>query len=128
MWLCRFHSKAGVALALGAALWIAPPAGDAFAALSKVTGKKDLEFGSAAGDADGTVVMDTGDNKSVTGGAFDLGGADRSGQFQLDGKSGDPYSCTLPSQVQLNAGRRQDLSAFQAIQAAINGEPILRPG
>ncbi len=28
----------------------------------------------------------------------------------------------------LNTGRRQGLSAFQAIQAAINGEPLLRPG
>ncbi len=28
----------------------------------------------------------------------------------------------------LNTGRRQGLSAFQAIQAAINGQPILGPG
>ncbi len=28
----------------------------------------------------------------------------------------------------LNKGRRQGLSALQAIQAAINGEPLLRPG
>ncbi len=28
----------------------------------------------------------------------------------------------------LNTGRRHDLSALQAIQTALNGEPILRPG
>jgi len=28
----------------------------------------------------------------------------------------------------LNTVQRQGLSAFQAIQAAINGEPLLRPG
>ncbi len=28
----------------------------------------------------------------------------------------------------LNTGRRHGLSAFQAIQATINGEPLFRPG
>lgn len=103
-WLWRPYIRAAIALC--SASWIALLPEDTVAALSKVDGRRDLEFGTAAGDADiaGTVVMDAADNKSVNGGAFDLGGADRSAEFKLTGQTGDPYNCTLPGQIQLNAG------------------------
>jgi hypothetical protein len=106
MWRCRFNSKAGAALALCAALWIVLSPADANADVTQVNAKFGLAFASAAGDADvaGTVVESTAGSKSVTGGAFDLGGIDRSGQFEVRGKKNTSYTCTLPSQITLSAG------------------------
>jgi spore coat protein U-like protein len=71
-----------------------------------VSSFRDLQFGSAAPDnaVAGTVVVDANGVKSVTGGASDFGGTHSEGQFRVKDANGVPYSCTLPSQIQLSSG------------------------
>ncbi|MFQ5775254.1 MAG: DUF4402 domain-containing protein [Kiloniellaceae bacterium] len=117
----RIGPEAAPALALCAALWIAAWTGGANAAVTQVTGKNNLQFGDAAGDADlaGTVAVDTGNNKTVTGGAFDLGGAVKSGKFDVKGSGGSAYDCTLPSQIQLSAG-----SSTVTVDTFVTNKPL----
>ena len=77
---------------------------DAAAAVESVSGKRDLRFGSVAGDADlaGTVVESPGGAKTVTGGAFDFGGVHESAEFEIKTvPAGGAYFCTLPSSIQV---------------------------
>ncbi len=77
---------------------------DAAAAVSSVSAKRDLRFGSAAGDADlaGTVVVSPASAKTVTGGASDFGDVHESAEFEIQGTKDTSYSCTLlPGSIQV---------------------------
>ena len=104
--LRRFTPKAEFALALCAALCVSIWSDKAFAALDSVSGNADMKLGSAAGDADisGTVILNTSDQNSFTGGAYDMGVGPESGQFKLLGDDGTDYTCSLPASIQLSSG------------------------
>lgn len=108
-------------LALCTMLWISFFVEQASAAITQVNGKTDLDFASSAGDADvaGTVVVDTGNGKTVTGGAFDLGGPARSGKFDVRGTGNSTYNCMLPGQIQLSAG-----SSTVTVDSFVTDEPL----
>ncbi len=113
--LCRFTRKAGVALALCAALCVSTWSDHAFAAVDSVSGDKAMKFGKAAGDADisGTIVLNTSSQTSFTGGAHDMGDAPESGRFKLVGDNGTAYTCSLPASIQLsNGGNSMTLDSF----------------
>ncbi len=80
---------------------------DAAAAMEEFEADGDLEFGSAAGDADvaGTVVLSPAEVKTVTGGAFDFGGNDLQAEFELESDDpGDSLTCTLPGSITVTSG------------------------
>ena len=81
-------------------------AGAALAAVTAVSARKDLQFGSVAPDVAiaGTAVVDAAGTKTVTGGVFDLGGQVRAGQFRVQGDKNTAYACTLPASIQVTAG------------------------
>ncbi len=73
---------------------------DAAAVVEEVVNDGNLDFGSAAGDADvaGTVVLSPAQAKTVTGGAFDFGGGVEAVLFVIiTTNDNDPYSCTVPT-------------------------------
>ncbi len=80
---------------------------DAAAGVKKLRQRRDMAFGSAAGDADlaGTVVESTGGAKTVTGGAFDFGGVDRAARFEVETDNpGESLTCTLPGSITVSSG------------------------
>ncbi len=98
---------AAVVLAVCLVSGLATGTRDAAAAVFKVQNKDPLEYGSAAGDADltGTVVVSPAGAKTVTGGASDFGGVQPPSKFQIKTDTdGEPYSCTLPSSIQVTSG------------------------
>lgn len=89
-----------------AALTLAIGSGPVEAAVNSVSGFRDIDFSSTAPDTDvsGTAVINTSGGKSTTGGAFDLGGVTRAGQFKLNGDGNTAYACTLPGTIQASSG------------------------
>ncbi len=80
---------------------------DAAAQVTDFEADGDLEFGSAAGDADvaGTVVLSPAEAKTVTGGATDFGGAVAAALYVIKmDNNGDPYSCFFPSSILVTSG------------------------
>ncbi len=80
---------------------------DAAAGIKRFKQKRDLAFGSAAGDADlaGTVVESTAGAKTVTGGVTDFGGVDRAAQFEIrTDNPGESLTCSLPSSITVTSG------------------------
>ncbi len=80
---------------------------DAAAGIKKFRQRRDMAFGSAAGDADlaGTVVESTAGAKTVTGGVFEFGGVDRAAQFEVETDNpGESLTCTLPGSITVTSG------------------------
>jgi len=98
---------AAVVLAAFMVLGLGTGVEDAAAGVKKLRQRLDMDFGSAAGDADlaGTVVESTAGAKTVTGGAFDFGGVDRAARFEVETDNpGESLTCFLPSSITVTSG------------------------
>lgn len=82
---------------------MAPPTPDPVV----VTQRRDIDFGSAAGDGSltGTVVLDANTGaKTVTGGVIDFGGQDGLAQFKITGDKNADVFVVLPTSATITIG------------------------